>query len=89
MKIKYQELEKKININFKNKNLLDQSLTHKSFNSSKNNEKIEFLGDRVLGLVMAKKLLEIYPNEKEGILDKKFASLVNKKSCLKLQNQLI
>ena len=80
MKIKYQELEKKINIVFKNKNLLDQSLTHKSFNSSKNNEKIEFLGDRVLGLVMAKKLLEIYPNEKEGILDKKFASLVNKKS---------
>ena len=45
MKIKYQELEKKINIVFKNKNLLDQSLTHKSFNSFKNNEKIEFLGD--------------------------------------------
>ena len=54
MKTKYQELEKKIHIIFKNKNLLDQSLTHKSFNSSKNNEKIEFLGDRVLGLVMAK-----------------------------------
>ena len=51
MKINYQELEKKINIVFKNKNLLDQSLTHKSFNSSKNNEKIEFLGGRVLGPV--------------------------------------
>lgn len=88
MKIKYQELEKKINIVFKNKNLLDQSLTHKSFNSSKNNEKIEFLGDRVLGLVMAKKLLEIYPNEKEGILDKKFASLVNKKSCLEIAKSI-
>ena len=88
MKIKYQELEKKINIFFKNKNLLDQSLTHKSFNSSKNNEKIEFLGDRVLGLVMAKKLLEIYPNEKEGILDKKFASLVNKKSCLEIAKSI-
>ncbi len=47
MKIKYQELEKKINIVFKNKNLLDQSLTHKSFNSSKNNEKIEFLGQEI------------------------------------------
>ena len=46
------------------------------------NLKIEFLGDRVLGLVIAKKLLEIYPDEKEGILDKKFASLVNKKTCL-------
>ena len=60
MRIKYQELEKKINIVFKNKNLLNQSLTHKSFNSSKNNEKIEFLGDRVLGLVMAKKLLFLF-----------------------------
>ena len=74
MKIDYQNLEKKIKINFKNKDLLIKSLTHKSFDKENNNEKIEFLGDRVLGLVMAKKLLEIYPNEKEGILDKKFAS---------------
>ena len=82
MKIDYHILEKKIKINFKNKDLLIRSLTHKSFDKEKNNEKIEFLGDRVLGLVIAKKLLEIYPNEKEGILDKKFASLVNKKTCL-------
>ena len=82
MKIDYQTLEKKIKIDFKNKNLLIRSLTHKSFDKEKNNEKIEFLGDRVLGLVIAKKLLEIYPHEKEGILDKKFASLVNKKTCL-------
>ena len=82
MKIDYHTLEKKIKINFKNKDLLIRSLTHKSFDKEKNNEKIEFLGDRVLGLVIAKKLLEIYPNEKEGILDKKFASLVNKKTCL-------
>ena len=52
------------------------------------NEKIEFLGDRVLGLVMAKKLLEIYPHEKEGILDKKFAALVNKKTCLQIAKKL-
>ena len=84
MKIDYSILEKKIKIIFKNKNLLIESLTHKSFNKSKNNEKIEFLGDRVLGLIIAKKLLEIYPNEKEGILDKKFASLVNKKTCLEI-----
>ncbi len=58
MKIDFQKLEKKINVNFKNKKLLKQSLTHKSFNKEENNEKIEFLGDRVLGLVMAKKLLE-------------------------------
>ena len=88
MKIDYQALEKKIKINYKNKSLLIKSLTHKSLNKENNNEKIEFLGDRVLGLVMAKKLLEIYPNEKEGILDKKFASLVNKKTCLQIANKL-
>ena len=86
--INYNILEKKIKINFKNKDLLINSLTHKSFDKKKNNEKIEFLGDRVLGLVIAKKLLEIYPNEKEGILDKKFASLVNKKTCLNIAKNL-
>ena len=84
MKKDYSNLEKKINIKFKDINLLIKSLTHKSFDKIDNNEKIEFLGDRVLGLVIAKKLLEIYPNEKEGILDKKFASLVNKKTCLEI-----
>ena len=89
MKINYQTLEKKIKVFFKNKNLLTQSLTHKSYNKEINNEKLEFLGDRVLGLVIAKKLLEIYPDEKEGILDKKFASLVNKKTCLQIAKKLI
>ena len=88
MKIDYHNLEKKLKITFKNKTLLIKSLTHKSFDKENNNEKIEFLGDRVLGLVMAKKLLEIYPNEKEGILDKKFASLVNRKKCLEIANKI-
>ena len=88
MKINYQSLEKKIHLKFKNKDLLIQALTHKSFNPNENNEKIEFLGDRVLGLVIAKKLLEIYPEEKEGILDKKFASLVNKKTCLEIAQKI-
>ena len=84
MKLDYQNLEKKLKINFKDKNLLIKSLTHKSYDKNNNYEKIEFLGDRVLGLVMSKKLLEIYPDEKEGILDKKFAALVNKKTCLEI-----
>ena len=88
MKINYENLQKKINIKFKNKELLIKSLTHKSFDKNINNEKIEFLGDRVLGLVIAKKLLEIYPSEKEGVLDKKFASLVNKKTCLEIANKI-
>ena len=88
MKINYLHLEKKIKVKFKNIDLLAQSLTHKSYDRLKNNEKIEFLGDRVLGLVIAKKLLEIYPDEKEGILDKKFSSLVNKKTCLTIAKKI-
>ena len=88
MKINYTQLEKNINFKFKNRELLIKSLTHKSFDKNNNNEKIEFLGDRVLGLIIAKKLLEIYPNEKEGILDKKYASLVNKKTCLQIAKSI-
>ena len=88
MKFELSALEKKIKINFRNKNLFIKSLTHKSYDKENNNEKLEFLGDRVLGLIIAKKLLEIYPNEKEGILDKKFASLVNKKTCLEIAKKL-
>ncbi len=79
--MKIEDIEKKLKIKFKDRNLLIQSLTHKSYDKNVNNEKLEFLGDRVLGFVIAKKLLELYPNEKEGILDKKLASLVNKKKC--------
>ncbi len=77
-------LENKINIKFKNKKLLTLALIHKSFDLLNNNEKLEFLGDRVLGLVLSKKLFNLYPFESEGSLDKKFASLVNKKICLKI-----
>ena len=84
MKIDLTKLEKKINLRFKNKDLIKKSLTHKSYNSIDNYEKLEFLGDRVLGLVISEKLLMIFPNEKEGTLDKKFASLVNKNKCFQI-----
>ncbi len=82
------ELENIINYSFKNKSLLNRALTHKSFNNKTNNEKLEFLGDRVLGLIISKKLLEKYPNENEGIIDKKFANLVNKKTCVKIAKKI-
>ena len=82
------KLEQKINIKFKDQKLLAKSLIHKSHDNTYNNEKLEFLGDRVLGLVFAKKLLKIYPNDKEGIIDKKFANLVNKKTCLLIARKL-
>jgi len=89
---KYKKLLK---INFKNNSLLESALTHKSANQKINNEKLEFLGDRVIGLVLSKKLFDLYPNETEGVLDKRFAILVRRKTCrdvawdLGLQNFII
>ncbi len=81
-------IEETIKINFQNKKLLLQSLIHKSYDEQYNNEKLEFLGDRVIGLVISKKLIELYPDENEGIIDKKFSNLVNKKTCTKVANNL-
>ena len=82
MEKKIKDIEKILKYNFKKTKLLETALTHKSFDNNFNNEKLEFLGDRVLGLVISEKLLNKFPNEKEGIIDKKFANLVNKKTCL-------
>ena len=73
--------QKRIGINFYNQKLLAKCFTHKSYNPLENNEKLEFLGDRVLGLIISQNLLKFFPNDKEGDLDKKLASLVNKKQC--------
>ena len=88
MEKKYKEFEKIIKYSFKKIALLEKALTHKSLNNDINNEKLEFLGDRVLGLIISEKLLEKYPNEKEGIIDKKFANLVNKKTCLLIAKRI-
>ncbi len=88
MEKKTKEFEKIIKYNFKKTSLLEKALTHKSFDNNINNEKLEFLGDRVLGLIISEKLLDKYPDEKEGIIDKKFANLVNKKTCLLIAKKI-
>ena len=88
MKSNIKKIENFIRINFNNKKLLLKSLTHKSYNEIDNNEKLEFLGDRVIGLTLSKKLLSLYPDETEGIIDKKFSNLVNKKTCADIAKQL-
>jgi ribonuclease-3 len=75
------KFEKDLKIKFKNKKLIINALTHKSANVKINNEKLEFLGDRVLGLILSKKLFDLYPDESEGVLDKRFAILVRKSTC--------
>lgn len=89
------KFKKLLKVNFKDNSLIEAALTHKSANQKKNNEKLEFLGDRVLGLVLSKKLFDLYPDENEGVLDKRFAILVKRKTCseiawdLGLQNFII
>ena len=85
---KINKLQELIKVNFKNRDLLIKCLTHKSYDKKNNYEKLEFLGDRVLGLTISKKLIDLYPNEKEGILDKKLASLVNKNICFEVGKNL-
>ena len=88
MSEKLNTLQKKINIKFKSINYLKKAVTHKSHDSLDNYEKLEFLGDRVLGLVISKKLIELYPDQKEGVLDKRLASLVNKNRCLEVAKNI-
>ena len=88
MSDKLHTLQKKINIKFKSINYLKKAITHKSYDPLNNYEKLEFLGDRVLGLVISKKLIELYPDQKEGVLDKRLASLVNKNRCLEVAKNI-
>ena len=79
-------LEKKIGYIFKDKSLLNKSLTHKSFANEnggglKNNERFEFLGDSVLDLIVSEHMLKEYPQYAEGRLSKIRAAVVNE-SCL-------
>ncbi len=88
MKKTINKLEQSLGFKIINYELYNNAITHKSSDKTNNYEKLEFLGDRVLGLCISKKLLEIFPSEKEGILDKKLASLVNKNKCYEIGKQL-
>ena len=74
------ELEKILGYSFKDKNLLRQALTHSSYSSrlDENYERLEFLGDRVLGLTVAALLYRMFPKEPEGNLSQRHTGLVNK-----------
>lgn len=73
-------LQQKINHRFSDTTFLRWALTHSSAGEKYNYERLEFLGDRVLGLVMAHLLFETYPNEREGDLAKRHAALVQGKA---------
>ncbi|MDP1664614.1 MAG: ribonuclease III [Methylobacter sp.] len=80
---KPEELCKKLGLTFNNPQLFTTALTHRSA-SSNNNERLEFLGDSILGFVIAQKLYELFPGACEGVLSRLRASLVNQGSLAEL-----
>ncbi|MFQ6342230.1 ribonuclease III [Campylobacter sp. VTCC 70190] len=83
-----EKLQKDLAYEFKDKSLLIQALTHKSCKKSYNNERLEFLGDAVLDLVVGEYLFHKFSKDAEGDLSKLRAALVNEKSFAKIANSL-
>ncbi len=85
-----QNIEKNIGYTFKNKSLLEQALTHSSItqNINQNYERLEFLGDRILGLTIAEMLYTTFPNEPEGELACRFVPLVSKEGVAEVVTNL-
>ena len=78
----------KLNYEFKNKQLLELALTQSGVNATQNNERLEFIGDRVLGLSVAGLLYEMYPNESEGELARRHAMLVSTETLGNVARQM-
>lgn len=89
---KYKELEGKLGCKVRNEALLTEALTHASVRSGKgprvDNERLEFIGDRVLGLAIAELLLELNPTASEGELAKRFNRLVRGETCAAVARQI-
>jgi len=85
-------LEARIGHVFKDRDLLERALTHPSVTEgarpTRHYERLEFLGDRVLGLLTAERLLALYPEEREGILSPRLAALVNGQTCARVARRI-
>lgn len=89
---KFKELEKRLGYKFRSQDLFAQALTHASVRGSdkgrKDNERLEFLGDRVLGLAIVETLAAQYPEANEGELARRYNSLVNGATCARVGREL-
>lgn len=85
----YATLEHSLSYKFSNISLLELALTHTSASSNKKSyERMEFLGDRVLSLVVAELLYTIFPEEEEGALAKRHSALVKQQTLVKLAHSI-
>ncbi len=89
---KYKELEKRLGYKFKKEAIIERALTHASVRGGKtakaDNERLEFLGDRVLGLAIAAHLISTYPDIKEGELARRLNNLVCGETCARVGREL-
>ena len=86
--IDFSKLFESIGYEFKNLEFLKIALTHSSYDKNENYERLEFLGDRVLGLIISTKIFNISKEDKEGILAKKLSILVCKETLIKIADDL-
>lgn len=84
----YSQLEERLGYAFKDKRLIIEALTHKSFKKPYNNERLEFLGDAVLDLIVGEYLFFKFPKSDEGMLSKIRASLVNESGFTLLAKEI-
>jgi len=88
MNNQFTKLEECLDYRFNDKNLIIEALTHKSYKKPYSNERLEFLGDAVLNLIVGEYLYNKFPNSNEGELSKMRASLVNEQGFTKLAIQI-
>lgn len=78
------DLESALGHSFRDAGLLERALTHSSAAHNRSNERLEFLGDRVLGLVIAQELIQRFPEAAEGDLAIRLNALVRKETCARM-----
>jgi ribonuclease-3 len=83
------DLQQRIGHDFRKEDLLETALTHASTQKKDNNyERLEFLGDRVLGLIVAEMIYNAYPSEREGALAKRLTALVQQSALVRVAEEL-
>jgi len=78
----------KLNYTFKDEKLLELAMTQSGVDHTHNNERLEFLGDRVLGLTVARLLFDMFPNEREGDLARRHSVLVSTRTLAQVAQKL-
>jgi len=82
------ELQESLGYQFRDEKLITEALTHRSYSKDFNNERLEYLGDAVLDLIVGEYLYKLLPDAEEGLLSKLRAAMVNEESFNKLAKRL-